>query len=313
MIGTRIVSHPSIPTVSVALGIAWIVALMAASAAGHFPHAMAAAPIGAFALVRWIYRERRLHLDLTADGVILNDDPEVKPYGSIRGIQESTSIDQYGQFPIEVSFDGEHVLIPGSIDQRSNELLNFLRSRMTIRKIGWVNPSLRSYLEEQQALFGEEKVYCFSPREKISPKPTGTVARMVAWTMVFTAVLWGVSTIYSNVWIAPTVIMAIFGGLFFLISLAKRDVVTAHAPNWKESTLIVTPAGIALTQGKLKGKLRWDEVLSLKIADAPKFSVTPVAPGLTIQVAGSQIVILDLYTAPLSQIYKVMCGYHQGH
>ena len=312
MIGTRIVSQPSFPTISVALGVIWVAALVVASAAGFFPQAMAAAPIGAFALVRWLGREKPLHLELTSEGLVLNDDPEVLPYDRMRSILIPSRPNAYGQFPIEVNFDLQAITIPAAIEQSSDELLKFLKSRIPVRKIGWVNPSLRSWLDEQLALFGEEKVYCFSPRDKLFPKPAGTVPKTLSRTMLLTAALWAVSTAYSPVWVAPAVIMVIFGGLFFLISLAKRDVVSAQAPNWKESTLLVTPAGIALIQGKLKGKLRWDEVLSLKVSEAPRFSITPVTPGVTVQVAGSQIVIMDLYSEPLSEIYQVMRDYHEG-
>lgn len=308
----RVQSHPPFPTLSVLLGVAWLCSVVAASVLGYFPHAMAAAPIGAFGLVRWLRREQTITLELTSQGIVLDDSLDLIPYESIRSIQERQPVDSNGQFPIEINYRNSQIIVPSSIDHPSSELMMALTARIPEPTAGYVNPSLQTYLEDQLSTFGSDRVYCFSPRERATPAPQKPFTRAISTILFITSLAWGCSAFYSDIWIIPAVIMGVFAGLFFLISMAKHDTVAIQAPNWKESTLLVTPAGIALMQGKLKGKLRWDEVVSLKLAETPKFSITPVTPGLTVLVAGSQIVILDIYNKPLSHIHRIMKGYLDG-
>ncbi len=312
MIGTRFESFPSLPIVSIGLGVGWVMALAVAWSFGDGYNALAAAPVGAFAIVRWLYRERPFRMEIESQGLLLESDHQAIPYAEIRSVINAKPNIQGPQFPIKVIHQNGTFVIPSSIDHPSDALLEFLQSKLAPRTWGYIHPALQNHLKEQLELFGLEKVFCFSPREMIEPGNSGTVIRMVGLVLLFTGLLWGLVTPFSESWIIPTIIMGVFGGMFVLASYARRDRVTPHAKNWQESTLLITPTGIALMQGKLKGKLRWDEIVSVKLTGAPRFSITPVIPGLVIQVTGSQITILDIYNDSLPGIHQSIMGYYEG-
>ena len=61
--------------------------------------------------------------------------------------------------------------------------------------------------------------------------------------------------------------LAIFGGLFALLFwLIARQVSGANIKGWTKASLVISPLGLALVQGDMKGEMHWDELESLKSA-----------------------------------------------
>lgn len=312
MIGTRIESSPSLSTWTLILGAGWVTSLALAIVFHNVHYAIGGTPLACYALVRLLYRERRVCLEVEHEGLSLNDSLQTISYSSIRSLSPDPKQSGRSQFVIDVIHTGGVFTIPASIDHSSEDLLDFLRSRLAPQPQGFVHPALQDHLLRQLELFGPEKVFCFTPRESVTPIRRGTTQRGIGLAMMASGILWGLAGAISEEWIISGIIVFIFGGIFFLASYARRDASMQAVKNWRESTLIVTPTGIALAQGDLKGKLRWDEVLNVKLAGTAKFSMTPVVPGLTLQVAGSQILIQDLYNEALPVIHQRISDYFSG-
>jgi len=66
---------------------------------------------------------------------------------------------------------------------------------------------------------------------------------------------------------------------------------------------VISPVGIAMIQGEMKGKLRWDEIRKVVPPRTAKgVQVQAAMQGLQLHVDGSTIVVLDIYNVPLSEI-----------
>ncbi len=106
-------------------------------------------------------------------------------------------------------------------------------------------------------------------------------------------------------------------GLLCWIILASREKYGTTVKNaLQNSSLIVSPSGIALIQGDLKGLLRWDEVRKVTIRKKPRFlevsSRNRRFGELQISISGAEINIPDIYDRPLPLIKKVIYRYWKG-
>ena len=312
MIGTRIESSPSLPVSAIILGAGWVISVVLALVSRNVHVAIGGLPLACFAAARLLARERPLRLEVEHEGLNLVDTHQTIPYASIRSLSPASHSAEQTQFAIDVCHAEGRLTIPASIDHSSKTLDAFLRSRLVPQPQGFVHPALQNHLREEQELFGAEKVFCFSPRERLDPPRRGSTLRGIGLGMLATGILWGLSGVFSELWIIPGIILGLFGGIFFLASYARRSTVDRIVKNGHESTLLVTPTGIALMQGNLKGKLRWDEVHAVKMTGPASFSLTPVVSGLTIQIAGSQITIMDIYDEGLPVIQQRINAYFSG-
>jgi hypothetical protein len=78
--------------------------------------------------------------------------------------------------------------------------------------------------------------------------------------------------------------------------------------NWRESSLVVSPAGLALAQGDLKGELRWKELRKVKLRERG----TTGQRRIEMRVEGAQIDIMDLYDSPISEIHRQIMHYWEA-
>lgn len=306
---TQLITYdPPARSLSLAVFIVWLFVLIFGAFLGFFPYVMGAAPLAVIGFVRWFTRESPMTLEMTADGLELNGSQRIQNT-QLRTVREFGRRTTEGQFHIHVAHNEGQLVIPAAIDFRSEELRDLLRSRLTTGIQVHVHEALETHLAEQLKLFGHDKVFCYGPREQLDLLPSGRLARKIAAILLLTSLLWGLSLFYSEYWMAPAIITAVIGGIVYLASFAKHNPTQRLAPNWKESTLVVAPTGIALIQGTLKGKLRWDEVQSLTLVEPAKFSASSMVPGLLIKIAGGQILVLDIYNESLYEIHRVMTQY----
>ena len=81
---------------------------------------------------------------------------------------------------------------------------------------------------------------------------------------------------------------------------------------------MITPVGIALRQGDVGGKLRWDELKDLKLEGSVgtgSFALSShsnVLLGIQLEVEGATIVIVDIYARPLAVIHAALRNYWRG-
>lgn len=312
MIGTRIESSPSLPLLPVLCFVGWIGVCLTAILEKQTDLAIAGIPLFLAALISFWNREQMVVFEVETQGLYFGDTGKLIEYDSFQTINAVPSQSEIDQFDIVVVHTGGTLTIPHSISHNSHSLLQFLKSRQPKKPVGFVHTALTEYLLDQQKLFGTDKVFLFSPRQMLSATLLGKRGRLIGLWILFTGILWAIAAMFFTSWTVPAAMSVLFGSIFFLASFATNDPVKQQIKNWRESTLIVTPSGIALIQGNLKGKLRWDEVLEVAQAKPKTFTIMRVIPGLRIQVKGSQILIADIYDERIETIYDCIMAYFSG-
>jgi hypothetical protein len=105
------------------------------------------------------------------------------------------------------------------------------------------------------------------------------------------------------------IVAALFGAPIALYYWLRRHGDPPNIKKWRESCLVVSPGGIGLRQGQLKGELKWREVVGLTLRKKAAFSVAggqDSAPGVVLTIQGATIVIADIYHRPLEHVYRLM-------
>ncbi len=312
MIGTRIESSPSLPLVFYLSGVGFLGLMVCGLMTQNVDFAIASIPLILAAVLSYANRERQISIDVESDGLGFSDSDNLIPYDTIRSLSPAPVRSEDVQFDIDIMHSGGTLTIPRSVNLPSHKLHLFLHSQLPAKRDGFVHPALDGYLKEQRDLFGQDKVFLFSPRTKRESPTLGRTARQIGLWLMLTATVWGLATTISTMWSVWAILAGIFGVIFFIASFATHDPVIRGIQNWQESTLIVSPTGIALVQGNLKGKLRWDEVRTVKHIIPGNFTIGRVIPGLAIQVSGSQIVIADIYDEGMLTIKQKVMAYYSG-
>jgi hypothetical protein len=74
--------------------------------------------------------------------------------------------------------------------------------------------------------------------------------------------------------------------------------------NWRNASLAISPEGLAMVQGEMKGELRWDEVQSVRANKKPlggfRLSSATPGPAIVLKVQGATIHIADIYESSAS-------------
>ncbi|HUR52826.1 MAG TPA: hypothetical protein VMZ71_01760, partial [Gemmataceae bacterium] len=212
----------------------------------------------------------RVEFEVQEEGLQFDKPTEAfVPYESLRGLSGRV-LSGGRDFPIQVYHDGGVVRVPGGLNTSSRDLYQFLLEKLPWRAepdAGPVAPALREFVRIQVDLFGAEKVYVFRPRPF---PPVHTRRKHVAYSLGVAAgaALWAaaggvleLADLKGGGWVASGILFVILGGLVALL-FAKAG--GGRPTGWQESCLVVSPGGVAMVQGVHRGKLRWDELLSIE-------------------------------------------------
>lgn len=113
-------------------------------------------------------------------------------------------------------------------------------------------------------------------------------------------------------WIGVGVFALVLGLLFAFLCFVASFASPTRIKSWQRACLVVSPKGLALTQGDLKGELKWQEVRDIKYRKTGSgFSWTATwgheqGPGIQINIEGAFVVVADIYNRPLDYILGKM-------
>lgn len=238
--------------------------------------------------------------------------PLVIPYASIRNIKaDGRPADPRtasASASIAVQHDGGVLHIPGRLNVPTGELLRVLVDRVPTSGGRDVNPDLVDYLQRQEMYFDAESVatYC-AARRLASGSRRGLRAfavGMIVGGVIETAL--ASSGRFEVAWAVPGVFCAAIGLVMFITSFAETAASGPLLKQWRKSSLVVGPTGLAMVQGPIHGEVRWPELLEIRFQPKPRgFPPTPanLIPGILLRVKGADIIIADIYDRPLCVIH----------
>lgn len=270
----------------------------------------------ALGVVNWARSEPSFRFAISEEGLLFElPDPIAIRYDEVLGVTAPRPHES-DRFAIQIYHPSGVIRIPSRITASSRALYQFVLSQLPItstRASVDVPSSLRSFVAEQVKLFGDDKVYLFLARPH---PPISSHRQYVAYSIAVAVVglIWIAVGVISNseatAWIGVGVALALVGSVctwgFSRMSGANR------VSNWQDSCLVISPGGIALLQGPLHGKMRWDELRRIEFPAKSHFGLaTPggVNRGIGLQVEGAYLVIADYYDRPLALIHARLWAY----
>jgi hypothetical protein len=270
-----------------------------------------------------------VRFQITKEGLAFESpDPLFVRFDEIEGLTTQGSTTG-NTFAMQLYYPGGVVRIPATLDVSSWELFKFLWEQMpdaTSAEPSDVPQSLRGFLADQIEMFGREKVYVFRARRHA---PVSSHAWHVAYSraVILTGIMWiilgGVLVAIYNkpparddsgfAWVGCGFAALLIGCICALgFSRASGS---GRVSNWQGSCLIVSPGGIALAQGPLKGKMRWDELRAIELPAKPRFGLSTAGgatKGIGLLVEGAYLIIADYYDRPLALIHEYLKTYWGG-
>lgn len=290
------------------LAVGGVTGALGAAVAAAVPLMMA---VGAFA-----GRPGVVRIQLDEDAVTIDPPGRTIPYADIVGL---TAAGKPGadRFPMQVFDRRGPVYVPAALTLPSSDLFAFLVSRLSPTGDRDVPAALRGFRDEQDQKFGADKVFTFRAR-RTQPirEPSLLVPVALGGTIgcLFVAL---VGFVVPKAVADPYLIMG-FMGVFAGLSFAFLGWVSGKASEPKDRTgagLVIGPTGIALVQGELKGKMRWDEVTAIDHPPKSRGTLHRTSKntgGVGLLVAGAYIVIHDHFDRPAVLIYERMKAYWGG-
>ena len=264
-----------------------------------------------------IVRDRPFSAALSAEGIEIEEPLLTLPYQAIQAVLMPGKPGR-ARAPIQLIHSEGVVRIPARINVRSGDLFDFLIDQLPPTNPQALPAALTKYYAEQEELFGPERVFTF--RARTSRKvPQRGVGLAVCGATGLAGLIWIAAGAFlanedTAPWIAFGILLAIFSGLFAQFFLFHAS--EPRIPNWQASGLVISPAGLALVQGDLRGELRWDELRDIRLGTRPGFfEFQPwgaYACGIRLIIEGASITIMDVYDRPLALIRQRLRAYWLG-
>lgn len=281
-------------------------------------------PCWTLAICLFFARPASFEATLSDEGIALQNTGQLISYDSISYaelIAEYRSNNTYSSkpAPIRITHDFGELVIPARLNHSSLEVYNWISERITPRLEYSLHSDLEEFAEAQRETFAEDKVFCFCARENVKPSRVG---KRVAWAVFTGLVLGGIPWIVTGVerreegWFVGTVFLGLAAFVALLVALIRGRSTAYGIKDWRLSGLVISPFGIALMQGPLKGRMRWDEIHSVTFGSSAKafqLSHSGSNPkGILLKFDGGRLNIVDIYNQPLPIISRLIRDYWSG-
>jgi hypothetical protein len=306
-------------------------ALLVASEIGGNPHMaiLALAPaMLAFGLV--VGRRRAFRCLLTEEGLEVDRPPLKLSYAQIEGL----TVNGLGIDPdsprlkagtLMVMHPRGAVEIPAALNVPVQKVYRAILAMLPPTGCSRLSPTLAEHFEKETAMFGPERVHAFGRRKVLGRRPStrrGQICAMlllacgIAWCLVYGAVAGQKNAPEFEPWIGFGIFLSLFSILGWAILHARQSPLEGNARRLKNAELIVSPTGIAVSQGDIQGHLRWAELLDVKFSDRPYRGLVvnreSIGGGIQLIIAGAKIGVADVYDRPIALIHKLMMRYWKG-
>jgi hypothetical protein len=261
----------------------------------------------------FIARGRRFSCAVSAEGLVIAAPPLTLRYDQIQEIWAPARKRTPEAFVIHVFHEGGACSLPAKLNVPSIDVYRFLASQpLSLADDRTVPSALAGFLRLQESLFGAGKVWVFRPRVGPRPRAGNRYGLAICAAICLSGLVWtglaAAKIVQDGGWLGAGLACAFLGFLLGILFWAA-NFQTTRVKNWRQSGLVVSPGGIALVQGPLKGELKWREVRGLKMRRRGSFTFTwgkEQGIGLAITVAGATIFVADIYHRPLEYIHRLM-------
>lgn len=271
----------------------------------------------AWAIGLWLTRGHRIDVEFSEQGLILHHPRLVVPYHSLEIVRiggGSPRPDSPRLRPGPVSIIHAQGALELPVDRyvSSLDVYRFLWEHISVSGSRQVHMKLAEFLQHQEALFGPHLVHCYEARRTLGPPSSRRRVVVLCILTLVVGIIWMLGGSRAN----ADDPMLVWGILLFSVGMVGTVVASvtrrsriAGIPNWQQSSLIVSPGGLALVQGLLTGTMRWDELQSIDDLSPGSGRGGGFASGIRLRVPGTAIILPDIYDRPLPVIYDAIQQY----
>ena len=254
-------------------------------------------------------------------GIVLRRPAREIPPGAIRSIEPIVAPeggDEPGSFPIRVEHSAGRFTIPASPSIDSAAIHRALVEHHRPEGSDAVVPELADYAGRHRAMFGDDRV--------LSYRANPDCGRNIHVRSPLLAIGLGMLAVGIAGFVAPRS-LGLAGGIVLSpwpvvplsigIALVVSGLVAGRLrfrgiARWRESGLVLTPVGLALIQGPVRGELPWEQLRDVKYRKRrggvqPHFRLSSAEEslrGIHLVVDGARIVVVDLYDRPIDVIHR---------
>jgi hypothetical protein len=276
--------------------------------------------LASIALALWWTEPAEVDGSVTDSGLDLIRPGMIVPFEAIGRIEAEHA--PYGprssSFPIRVHHERGVLTIPPSPDINSEGIFRAIEERFVPSGSREVNPVLMPYLLRYETTFGPDRVWSYRATRLRADVHRPRRGRAVILAFVATGIAWFVLNVGARgptPWPGAGLFLAFIGGLILFLRWGLgRSGQLRRIKDWRASSLVITPVGLAMVQGDLTGELTWDQIRDVKLRSrARRFQVigdsTTGLQGIILVVDAALILIADLYDRPIDSIHERILSY----
>lgn len=223
----------------------------------------------------------------------------------------TNSAQDLSEGPLAIGFDQGQIVLPTETSVPIREIARHLLAQLPPPAAEQPHVALMDYWTKERSKFGDDKVVLIHAR-KVLPLKKRRIGLRVGLAMLAAGfICLVISSIgleptedSSAYWIVYSFFVMITGLVVSLVSGSQnkknhRQLTAAHG-----ACIVMSPTGLAMVQGPLKGVLRWDEIVGIE--NGPSSSFTGREAGLHLKIAGGAIVVTDVYETSLTSIASLV-------
>jgi hypothetical protein len=224
---------------------------------------------------------------------------ELRSDGLLRCFQRVWRTGKSKSATISVLHRSGKLIIPPCKGVPIDQLFDFLRQMIPADELPFVDDSLRAYLAAQAATFEADRVSTFNANSTPLQRSRKLSAMIAAALM--TSIVWTIAAmvLHDLLWTGGAVLLFMNTMLIYWL---RRMITVKHIgiKQWKKSSLVIAPVGLAMIQGDLEGELLWDELRDLKFNN----SISPRHRRIELRIDGAKIFVPDIYDTPVAEIHR---------
>jgi hypothetical protein len=321
MTGTLIESRPSIPVAGIVFFVIAAGLVVAGLAAGTVQPTVGAIAPFLIGVALFLTGPRSFQAELHENEMQVHV-PEATSisYDHLEGLwgrgrsSDPTKPGPYS-FPIQVIHKDGVLQIPARLNVPSDDVFLFLYEHFPPEGARGVSSELEDYLARQESEFGQERVFAYRARSHQGKSIGHRRAAWISFAILMTGIIWipvGIA-VKTEAWWICGICLILFGFLFMVAFLASEQTITRGIKSWRKASLVVSPLGMALVQGDVKGEMKWDELHDVQLKTRPGgFQLTAdgsALPGIILKFEGAHVRIADIYDQPLRIIFERIRAY----
>lgn len=317
MVGTVVEAKPAFPRIIFVLLVLALLVLGRSFMTGNLALAFGALPFLLPIPLLLLTRPRPIKLELLSQGVVIEHPFQEIPWSDLTCVRRQFRHQNprktcASAFNLELHHQHGAILIPSPSQPETETLFQGFFATLSPSGSRQVAPELQPNLEKWLTTFGEDKVFSFCARQKLFLSTFTWNAMLFLGMLAGIILMWVIIAMLSDARhqgdllvgvISLTATLLLVGLLILLLGLSGQNA-GGHrqVKAWKKAGLVISPAGLAMSQGNTVGEMRWSEVLDIVFQKKN-------TDGIMIKVAGAQFQIYDLYDRPLYLIYQHLMRY----